>query len=49
MIPSELIEMLKREDEITILELLEITTEELVDAFADKIDEHSPRLYRLYE
>lgn len=49
MIPSELLEQLKKEDEVTILELLEITTEELVDAFADRIDEHRFRLYRFYE
>lgn len=42
---SELINKLKQIDEITVLELLEITSEELVDAFLDKIDEKIDYLY----
>ena len=36
---SELIEKLRQQDELTLLELLDITSEDLVDAFMDKIDE----------
>ena len=34
-----LIDELKRQDETTLLELLEITSEEIVDRFMDKVDE----------
>lgn len=36
---TELIERLKQEDEVTVLELLEINSDELVDAFLDKLEE----------
>jgi len=36
---AELIEKLKNWDEVLLLELLEITSEDLVDAFLDKVDE----------
>ena len=36
----ELIEKLKGVDEVTLLELLEISREDLVDTFSDKIKEH---------
>jgi hypothetical protein len=42
----ELIEKLKRTEETLLLELLEINSEELVDAFPDKIEENINRLYR---
>jgi len=35
---------LKQIDEITLLEVLEITSEELVERFKDKIDEQADRL-----
>ena len=35
----ELIEKLRKLDEITLLELLDVNAEELVDAFLDKIDD----------
>jgi len=41
----ELLEKLRGLDEITLLELLEITSEELVDAFIDKIEDNLPKLY----
>ena len=36
---SEVIEKLRHIDEVTILELLDIETDDLIDAFLDKIDE----------
>lgn len=36
---AELLEKLKKLDEVLLLELLEITSEEIVDMFIDKIDE----------
>ena len=41
---SELIEQLRMVDEITLLELLELTTEDLIDAFLDKIHENQSKL-----
>lgn len=35
----ELIEKLRKLDEVTLLELLDVNAEELVDAFLDKIDD----------
>jgi hypothetical protein len=42
----ELIEELKREEETILLELLEISSEELVDAFLDKIKENEDKCHR---
>lgn len=39
----ELIEELRKVDEITLLELLEIDSVELIDAFLDKIDENQSK------
>ena len=36
---ENLIEKLKQLDEITVMELLEISTEELVDRFLDKLED----------
>ncbi len=41
---AELLEKLRKLDEVLLLELLEITSEELVDAFPDKIEENETRL-----
>ena len=41
----ELLQALRKLDEITLLELLEINSEELVDCFLDKIDEKEDYLY----
>lgn len=49
MTKSELIELLKHEDEWTLLELLEVNSEDIVDAFQDKIVEHLERVYKYYE
>lgn len=43
----ELLDELKKLDEITLLEALELTSEELVDAFSEKITLNLPKLYRL--
>lgn len=36
---NELVEKLKQEDEVTVLELLEINADDLVDAFLSKLEE----------
>ena len=41
---SELCKELKRIDEITLLELLEISSEEIVDKFEDKIEDKLDKL-----
>lgn len=43
---TELIEELKKVDEISLLELLEITTEDLLDAFLDRVDDKHVQLAR---
>lgn len=42
---SELIEKLKTVDEVLLLELLDISSEDLVDVFLDKIDERLNYIY----
>lgn len=42
---AELIEKLKQTDEVTLLELLEIHSDELIDAFMEKIEDKLPYLY----
>lgn len=49
MTKNDLIEKLKKEDEWTILELLDINSEDLVDAFLDKITERLELVYKHYE
>jgi len=36
-------------DEVTFLELLEITTEDLIEAFKDRIDEQADKLEKIFE
>lgn len=43
---QELCEDLKKFDETTLLELLDISSEELVDKFQDKIEENLDRLLK---
>lgn len=45
----ELIEKLRKLDEVTLLELLDVNAEELVDAFLDKIDDRIEYLYQQVE
>lgn len=43
---KEVLNQLRRLDEITLMELLEITSDDLVDAFLDKIEENKTRIYK---
>ena len=40
----ELLEELRKVDEITLLELLQLTSDDIVDAFLDKITENQGKL-----
>lgn len=44
----ELIEELRKVDEVTLMELLDLTSEDLVDAFLDRIDENQGKLLRFF-
>lgn len=46
---EELLERLRNEDETTVLELLEINSEQLVDCFIDVIKEKFKYLVNVYE
>jgi len=46
---SELLEELRKTDEISLLEVLEITSEELLDRFMDKVEDNLSKLYQLVE
>lgn len=46
MIKSELIERLKEVDEVLLLELLELNSTDIIDAFLDRIAEHENRIRR---
>lgn len=41
---KELIDELRKIDEITLVELLDITTDDLIDAFIDRIQDEEERL-----
>lgn len=41
---SELIEQLRKIDEITLLELLNLTSDDLIDAFLDRIQDNEDKL-----
>lgn len=43
---TELIELLRTIDEITLLELLQVTADDLVDAFLDRIHENEGKLVK---
>jgi len=45
----ELLEELRNTDEISLLEALEITSEDIVDRFMDKIEDNIDKLYQLVE
>lgn len=49
MIKIELINLLRNEEETIILELLNLTSDDLVDAFLDKIDERFDYIEQQYE
>ena len=42
----ELLDELKHVDEVMLMELLEITSEDMVEKFSDKINENLDRLYK---
>ncbi len=46
---KELIERLRAYDVLTVIELLNINTDELIDAFLDKIDERYEEIYQALE
>jgi hypothetical protein len=46
---EELKERLKMLDEVLLLELLDIRSDELVEAFADKIEENQDKLKRMLD
>lgn len=46
---QQIVELLRQEDPDTVLELLELSTEELVDAFYDKIEDRIEYLRKQYE
>ena len=43
---AELVDELKKVDEVSLMELLEITSEDLVDMFSDKINEKLNKIYK---
>ena len=45
----ELIEELRKTDEVTLLEVLELTSDDIVDAFLDKITENQGKILSRYE
>ena len=45
----ELIEELRKIDEVTLLEWLNITSDDIVDAFLDRIAENQGKLIGLYD
>lgn len=45
----DLVELLKREDEVTLLEVLEISSEDLIERFGDWIEERYEKLTEKYQ
>jgi len=45
---AELLDELRNVDEVTLLELLEITSDDLVDKFSDEIEEHQVKLIKYF-
>jgi hypothetical protein len=44
----DLLEELRKVDEITLMELLGVTSDDLVDAFFEKVDEEQERLIKYF-
>lgn len=42
----EILEQLEYIDEVTLLELLEITSEDIIERFSDRINENLDRIYK---
>jgi len=49
MTKTDLIEKLREEDELTLLELLDLSSTEIVDGFLDKVDERYKTIASFYE
>jgi len=45
----ELLEELRKTDEISLLEVLEITSEDILDRFMDRVEDNIEKLYSLVE
>lgn len=45
---QELLEALRNEDEVTLLELLQINSSDIVDKFFDEIEDNLTNIYRYY-
>jgi hypothetical protein len=43
---TELIDELRKIDELTLIELLQLTSDDIVDAFLDKIEENQGKLIK---
>lgn len=46
---TELIKELRKVDEVTLLEWLNVTSDDIVDAFLDRISDNYNKLLQLYE
>lgn len=46
---QELLETLRNEDEVTLLELLDLKADDIVDRFLDTIMDNQQRIVRFYE
>jgi hypothetical protein len=46
---DELLKTLRLQDQLTIIELLDITSDELVDAFLDKVDDRYKEILAAFE
>lgn len=46
---QELLLQLRKEDEVVLLELLELTSDDIVDAFLDVIEDKTEKLVSKYE
>jgi hypothetical protein len=44
---NDLLEELRKTDEISLLEVLEITSEDLLDRFMDRVEDNMDKLYQL--
>ena len=45
MVPRDILDQLRSLDEVTLMELLEVTSEDLVDAFIDRIEDNLSFIY----
>jgi hypothetical protein len=49
MVWHDLLEKLKKLDEVTLLEVLDLSSEDIVDRFEDVIDLHQDKLYDWFD